>query len=225
MHLRDLNWMDVEHYLEHDTRVILVTGATEQHAYLSLLTDVLIPEKIALAAAERASVLVAPSINFGVREEMHEFPGTVSISQTVFDLLLGEVVEGLLHQGFNRFMIINGHSGNKLPARVRELQMDGMLRVVWYDWWNGQAIQTIETEVGLKFDHANWAENFPFTRVTEVPEEEKEPALLSYISAGQTAREVLGDGSFGGPYQVRASVTDALFMRTVDEAVELLNTL
>ena len=28
MHLADLNWMDVERYLEHDRRIILVTGAT-----------------------------------------------------------------------------------------------------------------------------------------------------------------------------------------------------
>lgn len=53
MRFQDLNWMDVERYLEHDNRVILITGATEQHAYLSLLTDILIPSRMALAAAEQ----------------------------------------------------------------------------------------------------------------------------------------------------------------------------
>jgi creatinine amidohydrolase len=66
MLLEDLNWMDVENYLKHDDRMILVTGACEQHAYLSLLTDVKEPMAIATIAAEREQVLVAPPINFGV---------------------------------------------------------------------------------------------------------------------------------------------------------------
>ena len=51
MQLADLNWMDVERYLEQDDRIILITGATEQHAYLSLLTDIRIPQAIANAIA------------------------------------------------------------------------------------------------------------------------------------------------------------------------------
>ena len=51
MRFEELNWMDVERYLEQDDRLILVTGACEQHAYLSLLTDIKIP----LAMADAAS--------------------------------------------------------------------------------------------------------------------------------------------------------------------------
>ena len=32
MRIEDLNWMDVEEYLKRDDRLMLVTGATEQHA-------------------------------------------------------------------------------------------------------------------------------------------------------------------------------------------------
>ena len=47
MRLEDLNWMDVERYLEQDDRLILILGACEQHAYLSLLTDIKIPLALA----------------------------------------------------------------------------------------------------------------------------------------------------------------------------------
>ena len=47
MLLEDLNWMDVEEYLKHDDRIILVTGSCEQHGYLSLLADVREPMAIA----------------------------------------------------------------------------------------------------------------------------------------------------------------------------------
>ena len=33
-------------------------------------------------------------------------------------------------------------------------------------------------------------------------------------------REVLGDGSFGGPYQMDDDLMQALFMRVVDEVAE-----
>jgi len=58
-----MNWMDVEAYLEKDDRIIIITGATEQHAYLSLLTDIMVPSKIADAVAEREKVLIAPPLN------------------------------------------------------------------------------------------------------------------------------------------------------------------
>lgn len=74
MRLQDLNWMDVERYLQNDCRIILITGATEQHAYLSLATDILIPSRIALAVVEREPVLVAPPFNFGVSEHFADFP-------------------------------------------------------------------------------------------------------------------------------------------------------
>jgi creatinine amidohydrolase len=78
----------------------------------------------------------------------------------------------------------------------------------------------------LRIDHANWSENFAFTRVTdEMPAESKPLVNLGYVEDGATLREVLGDGSFGGPYQVDDSVTQALFDRVVAEMVSMLEDL
>ena len=60
MRLEELNWMDVEAYLKKDNRLMLVLGACEQHGYLSLLTDTLIPLALADAAAQQSGVPVAP---------------------------------------------------------------------------------------------------------------------------------------------------------------------
>ena len=65
MRVEDLNWMGVESYLAADDRLILVLGATEQHGYLSLLTDIKIPLALADAASQSTGVLVAPPLNFG----------------------------------------------------------------------------------------------------------------------------------------------------------------
>jgi len=223
MRFQDLNWKDVESYLKIDNRVILITGSTEQHAYLSLMTDILIPSKIALAVAERESVLVAPPFNFGVAPHFEDFPGTISLSQETFDAVLYEIVESLMHQGFSNFLILNGHGGNQLPARIRALSDDGDVHVEWLNWWESTAAKTMQTEIGMQIDHANWGENFTFTRVGELPDElrdaVKPPVNLELQDADerQTMREVLGDGSYGGAYQIDDRVTTQLYLNIVDE--------
>jgi creatinine amidohydrolase len=217
MRLQDLNWMDVERYLETDDRIILITGATEQHAYLSLLTDILIPSRIALAVAEQEKVLIAPPLNFGVSPLFESFPGTISLSKATFDVVLTEIVQCLMHQGFRRFFILNGHGVNILPSQIEDMQMEGYVRVRWYDWWTGEAAQRFQEEHGISIDHANWGENFRFTRVAETPTGEKAPVNLGYIEAGENARDVIGDGCFGGAYQIDDTLMDDLFNRVVGE--------
>ena len=217
MRLQDLNWMDVERYLERDTRIILITGATEQHAYLSLFTDILIPSRIALAVAEREGVLVAPPLNFGVSEHFADFPGTITLSTLTFDLVLGEIVDGLMHQGFERFFVLNGHGGNKQPQHLIDLHMQNDARIVWYDWWREAAVKQFEAENDLRLNHANWGENFTFTRVGEMPAGSKTPVNMDLLDDGKSMREVLGDGNYGGQYQVDDALMQALFMRVVDE--------
>lgn len=225
MQFQDLTWMDVEAYLERDSRILLITGATEQHAYLSLTTDVLIPSRIAQEAAEREGVLVAPPLNFGVSGEFVDYPGTITLSPQTFDLVLCEIVEGLLYQGFERFFILNGHSGNHLPQRLKDLQRDNGLTLIWYDWWNGSAAKQFEAQQQMPINHANWGENFPFTRRGDMPSTSKPNADLALLESGQPVRDVLGDGNFGGYYQVQDDLMQTLFAQLVDEVCEGLRSL
>lgn len=220
MHLADLNWMDVEHYLQHDDRIILITGATEQHAYLSLLTDIRIPQAIADAVAEREGVLVAPPLNFGCSADFMEYPGTISLSPSTFALALTEIVDSLTRHGFRRFFIMNGHGGNALPP---VLEAGDGRRIIWYSWWQGEAVARIAAELGAEPDHANWLENFPFTRVAPVPEGSK--TLPPDWRRDGITRAALGDGSFGGLYQMPDEAMLRLFDALVEEATALLRAL
>lgn len=88
MRLEDLNWMDVERYLQTDDRLMIVLGSCEQHGYLSLLTDVKIPLALADAASEQTGVLVAPPLNFGSSPYFLAYPGTLSLRlNTLLDLV------------------------------------------------------------------------------------------------------------------------------------------
>lgn len=222
MRLQDLTWMDVDRYLEADNRVILVTGATEQHAYLSLMTDILIPAKIADAVGKREGVLVAPPLNFGVSAHFSEYPGTISLSQETFNHVLREIIESMSHQGFRGFFILNGHGGNKMPDFVRDLEEANEIRILWYDWWRSSAARAFADRYNLSIQHANWGENFPFNRVRDVPRGEKPLVNIELADGITSLRDVLGDGCFGGPYQVDDELMYMLYDEVVTEAARMV---
>ncbi len=116
MRLEDLNWMDVEKYLQHEDRLMLIFGATEQHGYLSLLTDVKVPLALADSASKASGVLVAPPLNFGVSPYFLSYPGTLSLKVSTLIAAAEDIVRSAYGHGFRRILILNGHGGNS-PAR------------------------------------------------------------------------------------------------------------
>ena len=176
--IEDLNWMDVEEYLKHDDRLILVVGACEQHGYLSLLSDVKIPLALADAAAQQTGVLVAPPVNFGSSPYFLAYPGTLSLRLSTLMDVTEDIIRSAFGQGFKRILVLNGHGGNNgLKMRLGELanQLPG-LKLQWYAWWMSHSVEEVALRHELKPSHANWLEAFPFTIVADLPEGEKAPA-------------------------------------------------
>lgn len=221
MRFKDINWLDVEQYLETDNRIILVLGSTEQHGYLSLSTDVSIADKLANAACGRDNVLIAPPINFGVGSQYEGFPGTISIARTTFDAILTDVVQGLLQHGFRNFLVINGHHGNRFPASLEHVIEDDYAQIVWFDWWQSHAVRAFELKHDLWVNHANWSENFAFNRVVPIPQSDNvSNAELQYDNESEITANA--DGSVGGCYQIDDRMMFQMFDSIVDEIVELL---
>lgn len=213
MRLEDLNWMDVEAYLKGDDRLILIVGACEQHGYLSLLTDIRIPQALADAASRQTGVLVAPPLNFGISPYFMKYPGSISLRVSTFISVLEDMVRSLYGQGFRRLLVLNGHGGNAAGnSRLIELanELPG-LKLSWYQWWNATSVTEVAIKHGLRSYHAAWIENFPFTRVTELPEGVKQPPKFKGILNAEEARQVYGDGVFGGPYQVDDAIMQEIF--------------
>lgn len=224
MRLSDLNWFDVEAYLENDDRIILVLGSCEQHAYLSLLTDVKIPLAIADAASQQSGVLVAPPLNFGASPYFLAYPGTMSLRIGTLLDVTEDLIRSLYGQGFWRILVLNGHGGND-PVRGRLYEVandfDG-LQIKWYAWWQSHSVEVICQKHELKPAHANWLEAFPFTRVADLPEGEKIPPNIPGLLGAQESRQVYGDGSFGGKYQVADEIMQGIFDAAVADVIHLL---
>jgi creatinine amidohydrolase len=211
--LSDLNWFDVESYLENDNRIMIVLGSCEQHAYLSLLTDVKIPLALADVASQQSGVLVAPPMNFGASPYFLAYPGTISLRVATLLDVVEDLVRSLSGDGFRRILILNGHGGND-PVRGRLYEVANVfpdLEIRWYAWWQSHSVEAICRKHGLKPAHGNWLESFPFTRVTDLPQDEKQPPSVPGLMSAHKAREIYGDGSFGGAYEVDPEIMQEIF--------------
>jgi len=225
MRIEDLKWMDVEEYLKHDDRLMLVIGACEQHGYLSLLSDVKIPLALADAASKRTGILVAPPLNFGASPYFLAYPGTISLRLGTLLDAAEDIVRSAYGQGFRRILVLNGHGGNNgAKIRLTELANElAGLQVQWYAWWMAHSVEEVAIRHDIKPNHANWLEAFSFTIVSDLPEGEKVPPVVpSDVMDAKTAREIYGDGSFGGRYRVPEEAMQEIFDAALADILQML---
>jgi len=226
--IRDCNWMQVEEYLRRDDRVVLPIGSTEQHGYLSLETDNILAERVSAEAAEPLGILVLPVLPYGLTPSFAAYPGSPTLRLETFLAVLRDLLDSLYGQGFRRFLVVNGHGGN-LPggALVREWMASRHdAQAIFHSWWSSDRVQEAAREVDPLPSHANWFENFPWTRLegVELPSERK-PDLdqVAYQVAGPAqVRELLGDGVFQGAYEMPDEEAAGVWQAGVEEIRELL---
>ena len=207
MRIRDMNWMQVEARLAVDDRAVLPLGSTEQHAHLSLATDSVLSERVAVEAAEPPGVPVFPALAYGITPGFMAYPGTVTVAPERYSAFLLDLLDSIATHGFRRILLVNGHGGNR-PARATAedwAARRGDLRVQWHDWWSAPATLARVREIDPVASHASWMENFPWTRIPGIvlPPGAK-PALDRDRFALENPagrRRMLGDGNFHGLYQ------------------------
>jgi creatinine amidohydrolase len=207
MRIAEMDWRMVEDWVRHDDRCVLPLGSTEQHAGLSLATDAILAERIAVESAEPLGIPVFPVLSYGLTPYFTGFPGTVTLRLATFAALMRDILDSLKRAGFRRILIVNGHGGNQPAALLaQEWMMDNPdTRVRFHDWWRapltGATVKAIDPIAG----HASWMENYPWTRLpgAETPEAPQPEVDLDHMRTLPPfeARELLGDGNFGGLYQ------------------------
>ncbi len=227
MKIAHMNWMQVEEYLKHDDRAVIPLGSTEQHAYLSLSTDSLLAERVAVEAAEPLGAAVFPVVSYGITPYFMAYPGTVSLRVTTHLQVIHDILESLTHHGFKRIVFVNGHGGNT-PAQsvcgefMRVHARDHVnVHIKWHDWWNAPRTWAKVKEIDPMAAHASWMENFPWTRLLSVaiPQAQKAPIELARIRQLNPIdlRAYLGDGNYGGLYQRADEEMQALWQVGVEE--------
>ncbi|MEE9453161.1 MAG: creatininase family protein [Paracoccaceae bacterium] len=223
MKIADLSWMDIEAYLQKDDRAILPLGSVEQHAQLSLNTDSILAERIAIEAAQPLDIPVFPVLAYGLTPNFMAYPGTVTLRFQTYLALLQDILDSLYATGFRRIFIVNGHGGN-MPAQqfCAEWMMDNTgARVRFHNWWLAPKTWSYVQSLDKDASHASWMENFPWTRLSQypAPKGHKNPVDNAATKDRPPAavRRILGDGVYGGDYQRDDAETDMLWQIGVRE--------
>ncbi len=152
--------------------VVLPFGATEPHnLHMPYGTDSLQVEEIGSRACELAhkkgaSVLLLPTIPYGVNTNHLKVPGGLACSVTPTALLhvLSDLVESMERQGVRKMVLLNGHGGNELKPLTRELHHRTSVFLCVCDWFRlaadvypaiftapGEHADEVETSLGLAY--------------------------------------------------------------------------
>jgi creatinine amidohydrolase len=220
--------MQVETLLKSEDRAVLPLGSVEQHAYLSLATDCILAERVAVDAAEPLKVPVFPVVPYGITPFFMAYPGTVSLRMSTYLELVRDALDSLVTHGFRRILIVNGHGGNA-PAQTLVAEWTAAregVRVKFHNWWNAPKVMAQVRAFDPVASHASWMENFEWTRLAGVAMPGAQKPMVDWARVSQlgpsATRAALGDGNFGGRYQ-RADAEMAEIWRTaVAETRELL---
>jgi hypothetical protein len=110
-----MSWPEVRDVAGEGRVVVQPVGMLEDHGHhLPIITDVTITDTICRRATEkiRESVVLMPTQQNGYSPHHMDFPGSITIrGQTFVDYML-DVNRSLIHHGFRRILLVNGHGSN-----------------------------------------------------------------------------------------------------------------
>ncbi len=114
--LQNMTWSEVEETLQKCDVAIVPIGSLEQHGWhLPEGTDTMVAIKLAEDVAKKTGAVVVPPIWFGWSPHHMALPGTISIRPDVLVELVSDVCRSLVHHGFKKIVIINGHRIVNIP--------------------------------------------------------------------------------------------------------------
>ena len=160
MELRHSTWQEVERYLKDSNAIVLPIGSTEQHGPNGLVgTDALCPELLALEMGRKTGALIAPTISVGMAQHHLAFPGSITLRPATLILVICDIVNSLIQQGFERFYFLNGHGGNiaTVQAAFSEIYAQSSLgtqatayssvRCKLRNWWEADGVMALSKEL------------------------------------------------------------------------------
>lgn len=114
-YIPEMTSVAIRRAMESGTRtVVIAVGSTEQHGHHAPLgTDTIVAQELGRRLAEKIDALLAPVVPVGFCPQHRSWAGSLHIRNETLAQLLREMAEDLAAQGFDRFVFISGHGGNR----------------------------------------------------------------------------------------------------------------
>ncbi|MBE1283336.1 MAG: creatininase family protein [Rhodobacteraceae bacterium] len=146
MLLHHMTWGAVDAHIQAGGGIALPMGSTEQHGPMGMIgTDTICAGELAARACDRIGAICAPSLAYTPAPFNMSFPGTMSVTEALFEDLVGQLLEGLSGQGFQRIYILNGHGANLAPTRRASDRLSGT-RVLLRSWWDFEPVNALRRD-------------------------------------------------------------------------------
>ena len=115
-----MTYDEVEDYLSSGKGiVVLPVGATETHGkHGPLGTDTFAAALVAGKVAEKINAILAPVLPYGMSDDQIDFRGTVTLQPTTLSLVVKELCENFIRDGFHIILVISGHRTNDWSCMV-----------------------------------------------------------------------------------------------------------
>jgi len=129
---------------------LLPLGSIEYHGPSGPpMTDSIIAAGLAERVAVRVQASVFPVVMFThCPAHTARFRGSISIRPEVMTMYLGDILRGILANGFRRVFLLNGHDGNIGPARMAMSQVTADVRdsqMLLVNWWETLPTPLVES--------------------------------------------------------------------------------
>lgn len=116
-YLPHMTWPEVEEALKRTDAVLIPVGSIEQHGrHLPLGMDSYGAVETCKLIAQKAEVVVAPTVLAGLSSHHMGFPGTITLTPETFEAVVYETAVSLIKHGFRKVLIYNGHGGNTVSV-------------------------------------------------------------------------------------------------------------
>jgi creatinine amidohydrolase len=115
MHWQDMTWPEIGALDRERTVLVLPVGSVEQHGHhMPTGTDTYLATAVSDAAAALVgpSVVILPSPWYGLSAHHMHFPGSITLTAETMMAIVGDIVASVVHHGFRRIAVVNGHGGN-----------------------------------------------------------------------------------------------------------------
>lgn len=111
-------WVDIEQS-DKNKVVVVPLGSMEQHGHHSpLLTDTYLVTAVGERVERelREETYFLPTLWLGASDHHLDLPGTTSVPNHVYTLVIKNIVRSISRAGFQRIFFLNGHGGNVIPG-------------------------------------------------------------------------------------------------------------